>query len=262
MRIVALLAVRNEELYLERCLQHLSQQNIDVCLIDNDSTDSTLDIAESYRSVCVFRIEHIPFDGVYEWERILWRKSCLAQEIDADWFIHHDADEVREAPARFRNLHEAIGFVDGAGYNAINSDEFVFLPMREEDAFEGTDYIDEMKEYYYFHPRDLHRVNIWKKTGEQVDLVSSGGHSAQFSGRKIFPENFILRHYIFLSKKHGVKKYGLRQYDPREVSRGMHAKRAKFEEKKFNFPERHVVKRISSAGDWDLSSPSKIHFFL
>jgi glycosyltransferase involved in cell wall biosynthesis len=262
MRIVALLAVRNEELYLKQCLQHLYQQNIDVCLIDNDSTDQTLAIAEQFMGRGVFRIEHIPFDGVYEWERILQHKSRLAQEIDADWFIHHDADEVREAPVRFKNLHEGINFVERAGYNAINSDEFVFVPMNEEETFEETDYIHEMKEYYYFHPKDLHRVNIWKKTRQEVDLVSSGGHSAVFEGSNIFPENFILRHYIFLSKRHGVEKYSQRKYDSREVDKGMHMKRARFAEENFCFPDKDIVRRLTTDGNWDTSSPSRTHFFL
>lgn len=260
MRIVALLAVRNEELYLQRCLQHLSKQYIDVCLIDNGSTDRTLAIAEGFLNRGVFRIEHIPYHGVYEWERILRHKSRLAQEIDADWFIHHDADEVREAPARFRNLNEGISFVDRAGYNAINSGEFVFVPMNEEQAFEGTDYIHEMKDYYYFHPRDLHRVNIWKKTDKNVDLA--GGHSVKFEGRRVFPDDFILRHYIFLSKRHAIEKYGQRKYDPHELAKGLHVKRAGFTEENFQFPDKDIVRRLLCDGSWDRSSPSRTHFFL
>lgn len=262
MRIVALLTVRNEELYLQRCLQHLQQQNIDVCLIDNGSTDRTLAIAERFLSHGVFRIDHISFNGIFEWERILRHKSRLAQEIDADWFIHHDADEIREAPARFRNLHEGITHVDHAGYNAINLDEFVFVPMNEQESFEGKDFVHEMKEYYYFHPKDLHQVKIWKKTDKEVDLASSGGHSAEFENRHIFPENFILRHYIFLSKRHAVKKYTQRKFAPYELARGLHVKRASFAEEYFQFPDSDFVKQLTKDGKWDTSSPSKTHFFI
>ena len=94
---------------------------------------------------------------------------------------------------------------DEKGYNAINSDEFVITPTSEGEAFEGKDYPSEMNYYYYFRPALLHRVNIWKKTGVNIDLASSGGHSVMFENRNIYPENFILRHYILLSKKHAVK---------------------------------------------------------
>ncbi len=41
MRVVALLGIRNEERYLERCIRHLVGQGVEVCVIDNDSIDRT-----------------------------------------------------------------------------------------------------------------------------------------------------------------------------------------------------------------------------
>ncbi|RLC48319.1 MAG: glycosyltransferase family 2 protein, partial [Candidatus Cloacimonadota bacterium] len=63
MRVVALLTVRNEERYMKRCLEYLYNEGIEVCVIDNGSTDKTLEIAESFRDKNVFRIEHYPFNG-------------------------------------------------------------------------------------------------------------------------------------------------------------------------------------------------------
>ena len=261
MRVVALLAVRNEEYYLERCLMYLYEQGIETCLIDNGSTDRTLEIAQDYLYLGIFRIEHIPFTGIFEWVKILEHKCRLAKEIDADWFIHHDADEIREAPKPFANLVEGIKDADEKGYNAINSDEFVFAPTSEKEAFEGKDYLNEMKYYYYFKPDVLHRVNIWKKTGANVDLASSGGHSVMFANRHIYPKNFILRHYILLSKGHAMEKYGKRNYDPKELAKGMNVKRARFNPENVIFPNKEDLKRVSGAGEWDLSDPWTGHFF-
>lgn len=261
MRVVALLAVRNEEHYMERCLRHLYEQGIETCLIDNGSTDRTLEIARDYTNKGVFRIEKLPFNGVYEWERILMYKCQLAQEIDADWFIHHDADEIREAPKPFYNLIEGIEDADRKGFNAINSDEFVFIPTSDKDSFEGRDYVKEMRYYYYFKPAELFRVNIWKKTGTLVDLYSSGGHTVLFENRRIYPENFILRHYILLSKRHAIEKYGRRNYSPEELSRGWHGKRASFNPENIRFPEKERLKELSSNGKWDKSDPWREHPF-
>ncbi len=261
MRIVALLAARNEECYLERCLKYLQEQGVETCLIDNGSTDRTLEIAERYRQGGVFRIEHLPFHGIFEWEKILQYKCRLAREIDADWFIHHDADEIREAPKPFGTLIEGIKDADKKGCNAINSDEFVFVPTSEEEDFEGKDYLNEMKYYYYFKPETLHRVNIWKNTGVDVDLASSGGHSTMFEDRRIYPQNFILRHYIFLSKRHAVNKYGKRTYDPGELAKGMHVKRARFNPERMTFPRKEELKKLSEAGGWDRSDPWARHSF-
>lgn len=261
MRVVALLAVRNEEYYMERCLKHLYEQGVETCLIDNESTDRTLKIAQDFSHRGLFRIERFPFTGIFEWVEILKFKCRLAQEIDADWFIHHDADEIREAPKPFTNLVEGIKDVDEKGYNAINSDEFVFIPTSTEEAYEGKDYLNEMNYYYYFKPAILHRVNIWKKTGVNVDLASSGGHSVMFENRNIYPENFILRHYILLSKAHAMEKYGKRNYDPRELAKGMNVKRASFNPEHIKFPAKEKLKRVSENGEWDLSDPWTRHFF-
>lgn len=253
--------MRNEECYLARCLSYLHEAGIETCLIDNQSTDRTLKIARDFLQRGVFRIERVPFTGIFEWLRILEYKCQLAQEIDADWFIHHDADEIREAPKPFANLRAGIKDADEKGYNAINSHELVFTPTSVEQAFEGKDYVEEMKYYYYFKPRELHRVNIWKKTNATVDLAASGGHSVCFENRRIYPTDFILRHYILLSKKHAMEKYGKRNYDPKELARGMNVRRAGFDPECVRFPSQQDLKRVSGPGEWDLSEPWTKHFF-
>ena len=150
MRVVALLAIRNEENYIERCLEHLYEQAVETCLIDNGSTDRTLEIAKSFLKKGVFRIEYLPYSGIYEWKKILKFKGSLAHEINSDWFIHHDGDEIREAPSPYANLIEAIKDADEKDCNAINSDEFVFIPTSDDEEFEGKDYVREMKYYYFF----------------------------------------------------------------------------------------------------------------
>src|ERR1700674_1338054 len=125
MRIVALLALRNEAVYLPACLGHLAAEGIETCIIDNGSSDRSRDIAESYRDRGVFKIVEYPYPGFYDWAGLLKLKEQLAATIEADWFIHHDADEIREAPRPWRTLAEGIRAVDRAGWNAINFDEFV-----------------------------------------------------------------------------------------------------------------------------------------
>lgn len=263
LRIVALLAVRNESLYLARCLEHLYQQGIETCIIDNESIDDSLRIAKSFLGRGVFRIESIPYKGFFDWTALLSMKEQLAQEIDADWFIHHDADEIREAPLPYATLREGIEAADHAGYNAINFDEFVFLPSSLSEVFENTDYVETMRNYYFFEPAPLRRLNAWKKLAHNVCIVESGGHCVNFEGRRVFPENFILRHYIALSAAHIVKKYGEeRVYSKQEVEeKGWHGLRATFSASKVRLPDSHRLKSVD-AGFWDKSDPWPAHTFL
>ncbi len=159
MRVVALLAIRNEELFLERCLEHLYQQGILTCIIDNGSSDASVAIAQSFIGRGVCRIENLPYNDCFDLPEILKCKERLTKEIDADWFMHCDADEVREAAHPYRTLLEGIEDADRQGFNAINFDEFVFLPTDENQSFEGNDYVAEMHHYYFFEPYPLRRLN-------------------------------------------------------------------------------------------------------
>jgi glycosyltransferase involved in cell wall biosynthesis len=259
-KVVALLAVRNEQRYLRRCLEHLFQQEIDTCVIDNESTDGTLAIAESFLNRGVIRIEHLAFSGAFELTAQLVCKERLAAEIEADWFIHQDADEIREAPKRYKTLREGIEAVDAAGYNAIDFDEFVFTPTSEDETFEDCDYVTAMRRYYYFEPDspDRYRVNAWKKHPE-LDLHTLAGHKALFPGLRIAPEPFIMRHYMVLSRGHAIEKYAQRPFSPAERANSWHGDRASFRPDEFNFPPKDRLKQLSFEGEFDKSERWRHH---
>jgi glycosyltransferase involved in cell wall biosynthesis len=260
MRIVALLAFRNEALVLRRTLSHLYSQGIETCLIDNDSTDSSLKIAQSFYGKGVFRIERLPYKDCFKLLDVLVFKEKLVQEIDADWFIHHDADEIRETPWQDSTLKQGIELVDRQGYNAINFDEFVFMPTSSDEAFEETDFVETMRHYYYFSPNSLHRVNAWKNIGQPVNLHQHAGHQVVFDGRNIFPQKFILRHYIILSANYASQKYEKRVYSQEAIDKfGWHGARARFSKDKLNLPDKKRLKEINDNGRWDVSDPWKKH---
>ena len=259
MRIIALMTVRNEEKYLEHCIRHLVSQGVEICLIDNGSTDRTREIASAWLGKGVMRIEEIPFNGLFELEKILKNEERLSAEIQADWFMHHDADEIREAPAGFRNLAEGVADADRQGYNAINFDEFVFVPTGEDEDYESSDYVATMKYYYFFEPAPLRRVNLWKNAGQVIDLVSSGGHSVRFAGRRVYPLPFVMRHYILLSRAHAERKFGVRIYPQQELARKWHLDRARHGKQGVRFPGKQEMKYFTSSDRMDRSAPKLTH---
>jgi len=261
MRVVALLTVRNEELYLARCLEHLIANGVDVCVIDNGSTDSTRQIAEQHLGRGVIRLESVPYEGAFALLPILKNEERLAGDIEADWFVHHDADEIRESPVAGVTLAQGVETVDAEGYNAINFDEFVFVPRSEHEHFEGRDYVQDMRWYYYFSPKgQQHRLNAWKRTRVPVDLCGSGGHKVEFPGRRVYPTGFVMRHYIALSWEHMARKYLSRQYASEEITeRKWHGARARFDPslvQKFDWSR---MKRVERRGEWDRSDPWPAH---
>jgi glycosyltransferase involved in cell wall biosynthesis len=263
MRIVALMTIRNEALYLARTLKHLYSQGVETCVIDNGSTDSSREIVQSFLGKGVFRIESLPYKEAFELLTILQNEERLAREIEADWFLHHDADEIREAPAPFTTLKEGIEEADRLGYNAVNFEDFVFVPTSDTEAYEGTDFVKEMRYYYLFAPRPLHRVNAWKKTSALIDLGGFAGHQVEFEGRKIFPTNFILRHYMFLSKAHAIEKYTKRTYSTSEVQKlGWHGFRPNFKSHHLKLPGKKKLHQLQENGIWNKTDPLIKHQFI
>jgi glycosyl transferase family 2 len=206
--VVAIIAAYNEADVIEHVVSDLIDQGIHIYFLDDGSTDGTVAAVERHLGRGVLGIERLNQDAVpapFDWERILLRKSQLASELDASWFIHHDADEFRESPWPHLSLIEAIRHVDALGYNAIDFAGLEFWPV--DDRFRaGDDVRDAFTFYSELAPYDRVQIRCWKKTADRVDLASSGGHEVRFSGRKIFPGRFILRHYPIRGQAHGERK--------------------------------------------------------
>jgi glycosyltransferase involved in cell wall biosynthesis len=130
MKVLAILATRNEENYINYCLKSLIEQKLDVYLIDNDSDDKTVEIAKKYLGKGLIGIDSKKHKYCYEFLPILKRKEQLAQQLNYDWFMHVDADEIYEAPKEYENLCEGIKDADDKGYNVINFEEFVFYTKK------------------------------------------------------------------------------------------------------------------------------------
>jgi hypothetical protein len=209
LRITAIIAAYNEADIIAQTVGDLVRQGIAAHVLDHHSTDGTAAALEPFAKSGLVCIESFPAavppgDDRFHWTQMLTRKEQLARELDAEWFIHHDADEFRESPWPHLTLRDGIALVDRLGYNAIDFAVLNFWPT--EDGFDGTSDIREAFQYYEpAEAFDRRQVKCWKKS-ERVDLASTGGHEAQFPSRQVFPVRFILRHYPVRGQAHGTRK--------------------------------------------------------
>ena len=225
--VVAIIAAYNEADIIQHVVRDLIDQGVHVYFLDDGSTDRTSAAVEAYLGRGVLGIEHLSGavagskPAGFEWERILLRKTQLARELDADWFIHHDADEFRESPWSHLSLRDAIRRVDALGFNAIDFAGLDFWPTH--DRFRaGHDVRDAFTSYAEPAPYDRLQIRCWKKT-DGLDLASTAGHEARFSGRKVFPVRFILRHYAIRGQAQGERKvFQERRFSEQERARGWH----------------------------------------
>ena len=255
MRIVALLATYNEARFISSCLEHLCRQDVEVYLIDNDSTDQTVEIARRYLNRGLIGIEILPRAGVFNLRRQLERKEQLCAALDADWFMHVDADEIHVPPDSGRTLAQAFAEVEARGYNAVNFFEFTFLPTQEAPDHDHPDFLRTMRWYYPCLPFSPHRLNAWKRQPGPVELAWSGGHEVRFPGLRTYPEPFRMRHYLFLSVPHAISKYVNKRFEPAEVQSGWHEWRATLKPEIIRLPAQAALRTYRSDDQLDASDP-------
>lgn len=260
MRILALLATHNERRFVGSCIEGLHEQGVETYLIDNESTDDTVEIAESHAGRGLVGIECLPRDGCFSLRTQLRRKEELAQEIEADWFIHLDADEVRLPPPGSGSLADALESVEREGFNAVNFIELCFMPTRESPEHDHADYQLTLRTYYPLAPEFPHRLNAWK-AGHAVDLSSKAGHRVRFPGLRMYPHSFLMKHYLFLGYEHAIEKFVARNFDPDEVADGWFGWRADFSADQLALPSTAELRTTHSDADLDPSRPSKYHYF-
>ncbi|MBA3454490.1 MAG: glycosyltransferase family 2 protein [Deltaproteobacteria bacterium] len=93
-RVLAVLQLRNEELYLQGCLDHLRGFVDGVVAIDDGSEDRTAEILAADSSV-ISVITKPRSVGEHQWDEVGNKRALLerAKELGADWVLATDADE-------------------------------------------------------------------------------------------------------------------------------------------------------------------------
>jgi len=259
MRVVALLATHNAERFAGGCIEHLARHGVETYLIDNESTDATVEIAERFRGHGLAGRETVPRHNAFALRPLLARKEALATTLDADWFIHLDADEIRLPPRSSVTLAQAIAEVDALGYNAINFQEYTFVPTREAPDHDHPRFRETMRHYYPYLPESPNRLNAWKRQESRVDLVTSGGHRVEFPEVAQYPDSFPMRHYLYLSVSQGISKYVERVYDPAAVESGWHRRRAALTAESVKLLSQAELREACADDELDPSDPLTVH---
>jgi hypothetical protein len=261
-RVVAVLAVRNEQRFIGACLDNLRAQGVLAYVCDNGSTDDTVAIVRARHDEGVIGLESIDFDGTYRWQSILQRKEALFRELRADWFLHADADEIHLPPPGHGTLREAFAAAGAAGYDAVEFDEFTFVPTRESPDHDHADFRRTLHSYYPFRPRSPHCVRAFRKQPGTMEIAWSGGHEVRFDqAARLWPERCRMRHYQFLSAGHAEAKYGRRLFEQHEVRRlGWHGWRTAMESAIVPLPASAGLRHSANDEDLDASEPWTRHW--
>ena len=267
-RAVAVICIRSGGGYVESCLKHLIQHGVGYAVIDNgmDAAARALLDSPAYRRNLV-ELHTLPFHGAFELERQIEAKERMFEALDADWLIHLDVDEAMHAYAEGERLIDSIARIDAAGFNVINFDEYVFLPV-------DTDYTpgavpQPLTRYYLFDPGEGPRLMRARRKSAGLSMLpevaesAAAGHLVFGSEVRLAPESFVLRHYIVRNQVHARRKYTKRVFSQAELGRGWHGNRTGRPEGAFDFPPAEALKRLShpEARVFDRSDPKRQHYW-
>ena len=205
-RVLAVIHFYNEADIIGSTIQYLLDQDVDLYLVDNWSSDGSYEIAEDFQRKYHDRIylERFPAEGRSD-DFVLYdqlnRTEEISYEVDYDWFIHYDADEIRISPWKDVSLRDAISYIDFLGYNGIENTviDFRMVDMKDSIYPDGKYFDFRYKQYWINH------LKTWKKTDE-VDLKSTGGHYAHYKHPKIFPLHILNKHYPIRNLEQARKK--------------------------------------------------------
>jgi hypothetical protein len=205
-RVLAIISAYNEADIIGSVIRHLAENGVEAYIIDNHSIDETRAEAERWLGHGVVAVEQFPHsgsDGLFRWQEILERKLAIAREIEPDWVIHHDADEIRYSPWPGSSLRDAIEIVDQYRFNTIDFRLLNFPPV--DDGFEtGADPKEYFTRFGNGAERDRVQVKCWK--WEPDATFVDGGHDVQLRNKNVFPLPFVLCHYPIRGQTHGLRK--------------------------------------------------------
>ncbi len=261
--VTAVLAVRDEEAYLANCLRHLVRNGVAFAIIDHDSTDATSSICmRAEFAHGLVDLVRLPFRGTFSLDEQLEAKMRLVARLDTDWVIHLDADEIMHSYRAGETLAAALRRLGASGWNAVDFDEFVFVPV-------DCDYVADapgpqpLRRYYYFRPFAPRLMRAWR-TSADLSPVEDGGHMLRGPDLRLAPERLALRHYVVRSQQHAFEKYAARAFDPGELARGWHRARAGQARDAFSLPPASILKTLDdpAAADLDRGDPWTEHWWL
>ena len=265
--VTAIVTTYNESEIIDQLIDRLTADDVHVHIIDNWSTDGTFEQVQARGGRDRLTVERWPAEGptpYFDLHGLLGRVEEVADASNADWVLHHDADEIHQSPWAHVSLRDALWAVEQWGFNAIDHSGLDFRPI--DDRWQPGDDLASNFEWFELPPFASYFTLIkgWKPPrSERADLASSGGHEVVFPGRRVFPYKFLIRHYPIRSQAHGERKILLerkRRFDPVERAKGWHTHYDQFVDGSSflwdpvglhgwaNLDERLLLQRLSGAG--------------
>jgi hypothetical protein len=226
---LAIIATYNDRDVILTTTRKLLHDRIAVHVLDNWSDDGTFEaltmLSTELDDLSIQRFPEAGPSEYYEWHALLKEKEAIARRHPGRWIIHQDSDEVRLSPWPGRSFREGLYVAERLGYSAVDFTVCNFRPVNE--SFKQDFDPEIVFRHFEFGRMPGHFVQIkaWHQKESSMSLAESGEHQVQFSGRRVFPYKFMLKHYPLRTPEQARRKIfveRLGRYSPQERAAGWH----------------------------------------
>jgi hypothetical protein len=218
--ILGYLLTYNEADIIADTLAWYDRAGVPLILLDNGSTDGTLEVARAGHWACIVEYASLPTPTCC-WEALLREAMARTLAHRPDWVLHIDADQLYEPGAPYASLHAMAEAAVARGDNCICFAEYRFWPTPA-DPPDGP--LACRLRYYRATGITPRRQPRLFRAAPGVDVAWAAGHDLRYASAPVryFPTLGVLRHYPFRSRAHAQRKLAdrRRRRDPAEYARG------------------------------------------
>lgn len=207
-KIVLSMVVRNEEgRYLERCLNKIGNYIDEVVILDDASSDHTVELCEMLLKDIPHRLirnETSMFANEWELRKKLWNET---QKVKPDWILSLDADEVPEEEF-WKNLR---GMVEDKQYDSYGL--YLYDMWNEKEYREDTYWSAHKSSRIFLLRYQPDFPYVWKETPQHC-----GRFPANLEDFSRCDVNFRIKHFGWARLEDRTRKYDrYRRLDPETI---------------------------------------------
>jgi len=198
-QVIALVSMRNEEDIVEYTIKHLIENDIDIIVLDDQSTDGGYEIVEEYLGKGVLELFTRESQYLNQVEKFKMLHEH-ALKYSPEWIIINDVDELLFTDKGGESLRAGIERVDRMGYYAINFYEVKFA-LSDIDNMEIINPVKRMQ--YFTEIKKNPNWRVYKLTYYNKPYQS---HMVFGTDKDWYPERWYFKHYPYRSPEQYKKK--------------------------------------------------------
>ncbi len=194
LKIVGMIPVFNEVEIISEVLDHLLEEDIELVVLDNGSTDGSYEICKKYAEKGLIELEQI-ITPKFNWHLVLRMLYDMALKKNPDWVLRCDQDEFLESGVKDQSLRNAITTEHENGFNLMQFDVFEFFMTDDDNVLAKS----VRKKFSYYSWQHDNAYRAWKiSLGIRVE--DAHGHFPIFPPHlkyRMSDSKYVLRHYRF-----------------------------------------------------------------